>query len=75
MNIINTESVKLEPIAVGEDGLFALLGGVRISAVTLWRWEKAGLIDRVPGISQRLWTVASIRRMVAGKSATRNESA
>lgn len=58
---------KIEPLAVGKDGLIALLGGEQVSSVTLWRWEKAGMIDRVPGTRRKLWTVASIRRMVSAK--------
>lgn len=58
----------LTPLAVGIDGLRALLGDCSISDVTAWRWEKRGLIDRVPGVSHRLWTVTSIKRMVAGKT-------
>ena len=61
--------VNIEALAVGPDGLRALLGGSKVSGVTLWRWEKAGLIDRVPGFRGKLWTVASIKRMVLGTGA------
>jgi hypothetical protein len=62
----NESQSALEPLAVGIEGLRALLGGIEISPVTAWRWEKRRLIERVPGVSQRLWTVASIKRLVAG---------
>jgi hypothetical protein len=62
----NESQPALEPIAVGIEGLRALLGGIEISDVTAWRWEKRRLIERVPGVSQRLWTIASIKRMVSG---------
>jgi hypothetical protein len=57
----------IEPLAVGENGISAFFGGERVSSVTLWRWSKAGLIERVPGTRRKLWTVESIKRMVAGK--------
>ena len=58
----------IEPIAVGHEGIEALLGGIKISATTRWRWEKAGKIKRVPGISHPLYTVESIRLLVRGTS-------
>lgn len=60
---------SIEPIAVGHDGIQALLGGIKISNTTRWRWEKAGKIERVPGIRPPIYTVASIKRLVAGKGA------
>jgi hypothetical protein len=59
----------LEPLAVDPDGVRALLGSKRISSVTLWRMEKEGRLKRVPGMRQRLYTIASVRALVAGKGA------
>jgi hypothetical protein len=33
-----------------------------VSKVTLWRWEKRGILLPLPGIHMRLYSVASLRR-------------
>lgn len=57
---------NLEPLAVDDDGVRFLIGDPDLSAVTIWRLEKRGLLKRVPGIRRRLFTVKSIRDYVAG---------
>jgi hypothetical protein len=40
----------IEPLAVDETHLVALLGGHKLSTVTLWRLEKRGLLKRLSGV-------------------------
>lgn len=66
----HTTQPTLEPLAVDLEGVRALLGSKRISRVTCWRMEKEGRLKRVPGLRQCLYTVASVRALVAGKGAS-----
>lgn len=70
METIRNQDSRLpfEPLAVDETHLVALLGGYKLSTVTLWRLEKRGLLKRLPGVRRRLYTMASVRAFVAGKT-------
>ena len=59
--------LSIEPLAVDLDGVRQLLG-TPISDVTIWRLEKKGFLQRVPGIRNRLFTVKSIREFVEDKA-------
>ena len=63
-----TEPRELEPLAVDIDGFRRLIGAPGLSAVSIWRLEKRGLIKRVPGIRRPLFTVESVRAFIAGKA-------
>jgi len=61
-------SNEIQPIAVSPDGVRRLLDSPKLSDVTIWRWEKRGLLDRVSCMRHRLYTVESVKRLVAGGS-------
>lgn len=44
----------------------AALGGV--SATSLWRWEKRGLLKTIPGVRHKLYSLETLQRFVAGKA-------
>jgi hypothetical protein len=74
MEIIRNQDSRLpiDPLAVDETHLVALLGGYKLSTVTLWRLEKRGLLKRLPGVRRRLYTMASVRAFVAGRTEARS---
>ena len=44
-----------------------LLVSLSLSPVTLWRLEKRGLIHAVTGIRHKLYSVAEVKRFLAGR--------
>lgn len=55
----------IERLAFTPDEIREVIPG--LSDTTLWRLEKRGLIKRVPGIRNRLYSVESVRAFASGK--------
>jgi hypothetical protein len=57
---------SIERLALNKAEAREALGG--ISAVTIWRLERRGLIQAIPGLRHKLYSVESLKRFVAGKA-------
>ena len=61
-------SANVEKLAYTRDELKAILP---VSSLTIWRYEKRGLLIRVPGIRLPLYSRASVEAFLAGETSAK----
>lgn len=60
---VRAANAHVERLAFNLDEVRAALGGV--SVTTIWRWERRGLLNAVPGVRTKLFPKTEVERFLA----------